>query len=220
MIMPQIREDGLRDTVNRDIGPLQTLWHVRAALNVAALSCTGPEYARITDDYNKFLSDNKRELRNANRAIIAKFRREIGDGYKQAHDRHMTSLYNYWSFSPLRRPFCDRAVQISQRATLISADELESFAATALPELEQPFNEFYTAYEQYERDLTEWRRQYAPHELQQPVQSGFVAPGVGSDGLGQSTTTVNDGSTVDDELVEELLETDGLEPVTPDEPGT
>ena len=115
-IVPMLRVDGLRDTINRDLGPLETLWHVRAALNVAALSCTGPLYERLVDDYNAFISNNSASLRNANNAIIRKFQRETGSGYKTEHDRHQTQLYNYWSFSPLRRPFCDQAVQISQRA--------------------------------------------------------------------------------------------------------
>ncbi len=156
--VPLVRTDGLRDTINRDLGPLETLWHVRAGLNVAALSCTGSRYARITDDYNVFIKKNARYLRNANRAIISKFRREAGRGYKAEHDRHQTSLYNHWSFSPLRRPFCDQAVKVSKRATVTKKADLEAFGAQALVDLEKPFNDFYLAYEQYERDLDAWRK--------------------------------------------------------------
>lgn len=159
-IVPPLRADGLRQTINRDLGPLETLWHVRAALNVAALSCTGPQYARLVDDYNAFIGNNKKYLLNANNAIISKFRREQGGGYKQAHDRHQTSLYNFWSFSPLRRPFCDQAVQVSQRAIVTKADGMKDFGASALAELEKPFNDFYLAYEEYEKDLAAWRAQY------------------------------------------------------------
>ena len=159
-IVPQMRPDGLRQTINRDLGPLETLWHVRAGLNVAALSCTGPQYERIVSDYNAFITNNTKYLRNANNAIISKYRRELGSGYKEAHDRHQTSLYNYWSFSPLRRPFCDQAVQISQRAITIKADDMEAFGAQALMELEKPFTDFYQAYEEYEADLAAWRAQY------------------------------------------------------------
>ncbi len=157
-IVPPLRADGLRQTINRDIGPLQTLWHVRSALNVAALSCTGPLYNRITDDYNAFIKNNSSSLRRANNAIKAKFRRENSD--RKAHDRHMTSLYNYWSFSPIRRPFCDQAVQVSQRAIVTKSKDLNAFAAEALPELEKPFNDFYLAFEEYQRDLEAWNREY------------------------------------------------------------
>ncbi|MGB5483227.1 hypothetical protein [Parasphingorhabdus sp.] len=159
-VIPVLRADGLRETINRDLGPLETLWHVRAAMNVAALSCTGPLYERLVGDYNAFIGNNSASLRNANNAIIRKFQRDIGAGYKTEHDRHQTQLYNYWSFSPLRRPFCDQAVQISQRAIVTKSAELDEFAAQALMELEKPFSDFYLAYEEYERDLEAWNVQY------------------------------------------------------------
>lgn len=164
-VVPPLRADGLRQTINRDLGPLETLWHVRSALNVAALSCTGPLYARLVDDYNAFIKNNSSSLRRANNAIKAKFRREISD--RKAHDRHQTSLYNYWSFSPLRRPFCDQAVQVSQRAIVTKSKDLNAFAAQVLPELEQPFNDFYLAYEQYQRDLEAWNVQYGQPQTSQ-----------------------------------------------------
>ncbi|MEP2988415.1 MAG: hypothetical protein ABJN65_15960 [Parasphingorhabdus sp.] len=157
-IVPPLRADGLRQTINRDIGPLQTLWHVRSALNVAALSCTGALYERLTDDYNAFIKNNSSSLRRANNAIKAKFRRENSD--RKAHDRHMTSLYNYWSFSPIRRPFCDQAVQVSQRAIVTKSADLNAFAAETLPQLEKPFTDFYLAFEEYQRDLEAWNREY------------------------------------------------------------
>jgi len=159
-IVPALRADGLRDTINRDLGPLETLWHVRAALNVAALSCTGPLYERLVGDYNAFITNNSASLRNANNAIIRKFQRENGPTYKADHDIHQTQLYNYWSFSPLRRPFCDQAVQIGQRAIVTKSADLDAFAARALPELEKPFTDFYLAYEEYRRDLKAWQVQY------------------------------------------------------------
>ena len=177
-IVPQLRPDGLRQTINRDLGPLETLWHVRAALNVAALSCTAPQYARLIDDYNAFIGNNKKYLRNANNAIISKYRREQGSGYKQAHDRHQTSLYNFWSFSPLRRPFCDQAVQVSQRAIVTKSDGMEDFGAAALVELEKPFNDFYLAYEEYERDLDAWRRQYAPEQARDAADETINTTGL------------------------------------------
>ncbi len=177
-IVPQLRPDGLRQTINRDIGPLETLWHVRAALNVAALSCTGAQYSRLVSDYNAFIGNNKKFLRNANNAIIRKYRSDHGSGYKQAHDRHQTSLYNYWSFSPLRRPFCDRAVQVSQRAIITKSEELEAFGAQALAELEKPFTDFYLAYEEYERDLDAWRRQYAPEQARDAADETINTTGL------------------------------------------
>jgi len=177
-IVPQLGPDGLRQTINRDLGPLETLWHVRAALNVAALSCTEPQYSRIVSDYNTFLGNNEKYLRNAYAAINNKFRREQGKDYRKAHDRHQTNLYNYWSFSPLRRPFCDQAVQISQRAILATGDDLETFGAQALVELEKPFTDFYLAYEEYEKALDAWRVQYAPEQARDAVDETINTTGL------------------------------------------
>lgn len=177
-IVPQLRPDGLRQTINRNLGPLETLWHVRGALNVAALSCTDPQYSRIIDDYNLFLSNNEKYLRNANNAIISKYRREHGKDYRQAHDRHQTNMYNFWSFSPLRRPFCDQAVQVSQRAIVTTKEDLETFGAQALLELEKPFNDFYLAYEEYEKALDAWRVQYAPEQARDAVDETINTTGL------------------------------------------
>lgn len=184
-IVPMLRTDGLRQTINRDLGPLETLWHVRAGLNVAALSCTGPLYERLVGDYNAFITNNSASLRNANNAIIRKFQRDIGAGYKAEHDRHQTQLYNYWSFSPLRRPFCDQAVQVSQRAIVTKSADLDTFAAEALADLEHPFTAFYLAYEKYQADLNAWRVQYGEpaSELVEPASE----PGVSEAELGQPT---------------------------------
>ncbi|WP_417622025.1 hypothetical protein [Parasphingorhabdus sp.] len=175
-VVPALRTDGLRDTINRDLGPLETLWHVRAALNVAALSCTGPLYERLVGDYNAFINNNSASLRNANNAILRKYQREIGSGYKTEHDRHQTQLYNYWSFSPLRRPFCDQAVQVSQRAIVTKSADLATFAAEALPEMEKPFTDFYIAFEEYQRDLDAWRVQYGQPEPQPVVSEQAESP--------------------------------------------
>jgi hypothetical protein len=179
-IVPALRADGLRDTINRDLGPLETLWHVRAALNVAALSCTGPLYERLIGDYNAFITNNSASLRKANDAIIRKFQRDIGAGYKTEHDRHQTQLYNYWSFSPLRRPFCDQAVQVSQRAIVTKSTDLDAFAAQALADLEHPFTAFYLAYEEYERDLAAWRVQYGePEAVAEQPSLDYEQPATG-----------------------------------------
>lgn len=179
-IVPALRADGLRETINRDLGPLETLWHVRAALNVAALSCTGPLYERLIGDYNAFITNNSATLRNANNAIIRKFQRDVGAGYKTEHDRHQTQLYNYWSFSPLRRPFCDQAVQVSQRAIVTKSADLDTFAAQALADLEHPFTAFYIAYEEYERDLAAWRVQYGePEAVAEQPSLDYEQPATG-----------------------------------------
>lgn len=193
--IPPVRADGLRQTINRDIGPLQTLWHVRSALNVAALGCNGVGHERLVDDYNLFIGKNSSALRNANNAILRKFQRDHGRGYRTEHDRQMTALYNYWSFSPVRRNFCDTAVTISQQAVEVPSSGLNNFAASALPQLEKPFNDFYLAYEQYERDLDAWRAKYAPEQLRDARDETINPTGL-TGGLSEEAQEVQDDAIV------------------------
>jgi hypothetical protein len=48
------------------------LWHVRAALNVAALGCEGPAHKATADAYNRFLSSERVVVDAASKAIIAR----------------------------------------------------------------------------------------------------------------------------------------------------
>lgn len=168
-VVPPLRLDGLRETINRDLTPLEALWHVRAALNVAALSCTDLQYARLISDYNLFIKQSSKALKQANESTMQKIKKEIGPGYLVVHDQRQTQLYNYWSFSPLRQPFCDRALNVSQRAILATPSNVLDFAVQALNELEQPFTDFYLAYEQYQRDLRAWQLQYGQPSVAETV---------------------------------------------------
>ena len=166
MAIPPLRPDGLRQTPNRDLGELETLWHLRSALNVAALNCQDATHFRIADDYNKFLTAHRKALDNANRAIDDKYRREFGRDSKRVRDTHSTQVYNFFSLPPVKTEFCDAALVLGEEASVVPSDELVTFAARALPQLEGVFDRFFTAYENYQRDLAQWIALYAPEELQ------------------------------------------------------
>lgn len=166
MAIPPLRPDGLRQTPNRDLGELETLWHLRSALNVAALNCQDTTHFRIADDYNKFLTVHRKALDSANRAIEDKYRREFGRDSRRVRDTHSTQVYNFFSLPPVKTEFCDAALVLGEEASVIPSDELVPFAARALPQLEGVFDRFFTAYENYQRDLTQWIALYAPEELQ------------------------------------------------------
>src|SRR3546814_3410842 len=87
-------------TVNSGIGPKETIWHLRAALNVAALACGDGK--AITSAYNRFLADRKRVLKKAWAAETSRHGRAT-------LDRHMTLLYNYFAQPPALPGFCRAA---------------------------------------------------------------------------------------------------------------
>src|SRR3546814_2056749 len=64
------------------IGPQETIWHLRAALNVAALACGDGK--AITSAYNRFLADRKQVLKKAWAA-------ETSQHGRATLDRHMRS---------------------------------------------------------------------------------------------------------------------------------
>ncbi|WOE75717.1 hypothetical protein [Alterisphingorhabdus coralli] len=188
MAIPPVGADGLRLTPNRGIGPLETLWHFRAAYNVAALNCQDSIYLSMADEYNQFLKTHRRELTRANRAIESKYRRDHGGNYRRVRDTHSTRVYNFFALPPVRKEFCNNAYRLGQQASTVPSAELVGFAATALPELESIFNRFFTAYEQYERDLAAWNATYGQGAqrmqaadgmngtLGQPMQSNPFGP--------------------------------------------
>jgi hypothetical protein len=121
-------------TINSGVGEGEALWHLRAALNVAALGCgQGPAGAGIVARYNALLTERKAALATAYGAETARYGAERG-----ALDRHMTQLYNFFADPVAQRGFCAVAAQVADEVATVPADALPGFAATALTRLEQP----------------------------------------------------------------------------------
>ncbi|WP_375197297.1 hypothetical protein [Sphingobium sp.] len=79
MSIPQVADDGSYLTPNRGVTANTALWHVRMALNVAALSCHGAyEPARI--QYNRMLHVHEAALREANAAVDRNYLAAYGTG--------------------------------------------------------------------------------------------------------------------------------------------
>jgi hypothetical protein len=121
-------------TINSGVGAQEALWHLRAALNVAALGCgQGPAGAGIVARYNALLIERKAVLATAYAAETGRYGAERG-----ALDRHMTQLYNFFADPVAQRGFCAVAAQVAEEAAAVPADALPDFAVSALPRLEQP----------------------------------------------------------------------------------
>lgn len=121
-------------TINSGLGDEEALWHLRAALNVAALGCgQGPAGAGIVTRYNALLTERKAVLATAYAAEKARYGAERG-----ALDRHMTQLYNFFADPAAQRGFCAAAAEVVEKVAATPAAALPGFAATALDELERP----------------------------------------------------------------------------------
>lgn len=146
--LPPSDGNGGYRTINSGVGGEEAAWHVRSALNVAALSCGGT----LPADYNAVLSRHK--------AVLAKAYKAEGAEHpgNAAMDGHITQLYNYFAQPPAQAGFCAAAADVARQARAVAPADFGDFAVTSLGRLEAPFTAFYTRYAVYERDLAAWQR--------------------------------------------------------------
>ena len=146
MIIPVRLPDGDYATPNRNLSSAASVWHLRAALNVAALACRGADEATIIADYNALLAREKKPLATAEASYAAEFKAAGGD-WRDRYDDGMTRLYNFFSQDPAREGFCAAAATTLADAAFVDDAGLPAFAAGRLAVLEKPFTDFYRAYD-------------------------------------------------------------------------
>lgn len=158
--IPALRADGLFESVNRGISPAQTTWNLRAAYNVAALSCPEPERDEITANYRLYLKRHVKALGAANRKVDAEWKARYGAGFVVPREKYMTNVYNHYALPPALEGFCKATLAMSREEKLIKLAELEAFSARSLPNIEIVYDDFFRRYAQYRTDLTEWTARY------------------------------------------------------------
>lgn len=126
--------------INRGLGAGEMLWHVRAALNVAALVCTAPAYAALAARYNAFLRRHDGALAQAYKAEEARYREHYGANWQRAFDRHQTALYNSFADPRATRLLCGQAMVVSGQMNALDPVQLTAFAGKALSSLEVPWS--------------------------------------------------------------------------------
>jgi cell division septation protein DedD len=120
-------------TINSGLGPAETLWHVRSALNVGALLCGHqPGGAGLVQRYNALLVNDKAVLATAYAGETQRF----GSGPPAALDRHMTQLYNFFARPQSTVAFCAAAVEVSGQMATTPASGLVAAAPAALAKLQ------------------------------------------------------------------------------------
>lgn len=180
MVIPPLGADGVRGTVNAHLSTTQTLWNFRSAYNVAALNCLRPEHAEIVVGYRAFLKKHAKGLQTANKGVDSEFRAKHGAGFVRPREAYMTQVYNYFANPITLRAFCDASLAMSREAQLVAPAGLTAFSTAELPKLEQVFEAFFRAYEQYRIDAANWDARYAP----KPTAAGVsgLAPAVAANG--------------------------------------
>jgi hypothetical protein len=149
MTIPTRQADGSYATPNSDLDAAAAVWHLRVALNVAALGCRGAEGQAITAGYNAMLTRDKAALARANEVTIK------AAGGQAAYDEAMTQLYNYFAQPSAKTAFCTAAASVT--TTLANGGSIDAAAPSALAALDRPFTDFYRSYDAYRTQLAVWQ---------------------------------------------------------------
>lgn len=116
---------------NAGLSAAGTIWHLRGALNVAALKCGG----EVPDQYNAALKVHARSFARAQTRLQREYRRGGGD-WQDRFDDHQTRLYNHAANPRGERAFCAAARPVLREITTVSQRDLPKFAARSLATLD------------------------------------------------------------------------------------
>ena len=145
MTIPATLVDGSYPTPNRNLSPAAAIWHLRAALNVAALACRGPAGDAIAARYNAMIRTHALSLAHAETQFADEFR-AAGD-WRNRYDGEMTKLYNFFAFAPVRNDFCAVAGRVLDEVAGVAPAALPGFAQAHMAAIDRPFTDFYRAYD-------------------------------------------------------------------------
>uniref|UniRef100_UPI001575488A hypothetical protein n=1 Tax=Sphingomonas bacterium TaxID=1895847 RepID=UPI001575488A len=117
--------------INANLSQAATVWHLRAALNVAALACRAPGEAMLASQYNALLVRERTSFAVAQDGLAAEFRAGGGQ-WQDRYDHAMTRLYNFFSAAQAHDRFCAAAVQVMADTQALAPGTLPGGAASGL----------------------------------------------------------------------------------------
>lgn len=168
-------------TPNRDLSPEEVTWHVRVALNVAALGCRQQAGETVTA-YNALLAADKTVLAAALDGVGTRFRARFGADWQAATDAAMTKLYNFWAQPAAQAGFCREATAALRAAQTVEPADFPAFAAAVLPRLEAPFLASFAAIDDYRARMARWNGAHGSHAVIATVAAVSVGPRIGTEG--------------------------------------
>ncbi len=124
--------------INANLSSAATVWHLRAALNVAALGCRAGGEAALAAQYNALIAAQKTALTAAESSLSAEFRAG-GGKWQDRYDHAMTRLYNFFATAQAHDRFCAAAVRVMAEAQGLAPGALPGFAARQLRVLDAAF---------------------------------------------------------------------------------
>jgi hypothetical protein len=148
-------------TPNRDLTADEAVWHLRVALNVAALGCRDRDEAATVAAYNALLAGARDRLAGAQVAMAAVYRTRYGAAAQAKNDDAMTRLYNFFAQPTGHDGFCATAKSVLAEVATVEPGALAPYAADALARLEAPFTAFFASFDAYRGALSRWQARHA-----------------------------------------------------------
>ena len=146
MEIPKKRTDGRYVTPNIDMTPAAAVWHLREALNVAALACNQAGGGTI-DPYNAWLTSHRDALDANVKQYVREWEVTGWSDWRAAYDNAQTRLYNFYSQPALRVAFCRVSRKELGKIGAVTSAELPTYARAALARIDKPFIDFFTAFD-------------------------------------------------------------------------
>ena len=146
------RDDGTYVTPNFQMTDAAAVWHLRGALNVAALGCdktAAGAGGRTVAGYNAWLTGHRAVLDRHVRQYLLEWQATGWGDWQAAYDNQQTRLYNFYSQPAIRIAFCTVAGEELDAVAAVADDALPAHARAALVRLDQPFVDFFTAFDKW-----------------------------------------------------------------------
>jgi hypothetical protein len=179
MKIPPKLPNGGYGTPNINNTDSAAVWHLRNALNVAALGCDRAG-GGIVESYNAWITTHAAVLDRYLQTYLHEWQAPGWADWQRVYDDNQTRIYNFYSQPAMRTALCAVArTEIAQVGQVADAD-LPTFARAALLRLDRPFVSFYAAFDA-------WRDHYnatmsAVSTIDAPVTVATPAPVVTLDG--------------------------------------
>ncbi|SEK49198.1 hypothetical protein SAMN05216382_0509 [Sphingomonas palmae] len=170
MKSPTKRADGRYFTPNLDNTDQAAVWHLRNALNVAALGCDQAG-GGVLAPYNEWLQTHATVIDRYYQALLREWQAAGWWDWQRVYDDNQTRIYNFYAQPAIRTAFCAAARKEVVQVGQVADDDLPTFARAALLRLDRPFVDFFAAYDA-------WRNYYdpAPPPLVKTIDIPAVAP--------------------------------------------
>jgi hypothetical protein len=117
----------------------ESLWKMRAALNVGALQCQFDPLLKTVANFNEMAKLHKSELDKSRVTMEGRYRRLYGKGGLGAFDRYNTKIWNGFSSVTAQVPFCNKVSEVGAAAIATPSGDLSILANAKLPEIEAVF---------------------------------------------------------------------------------